>query len=69
MGVNTLRLSALNLYKNLFKYGRSLQLTDKEYFLKRVRQEFQQNKELSEESLIKHQISKGESCLKLKRLL
>lgn len=38
----------LNLYKNLLRYSNNLKLTDKDYYLKRVRKEFQQNRELND---------------------
>lgn len=37
---------ALNLYKRLLRYGNQLQLTDKDYYLNRVRSEFHRNKKL-----------------------
>lgn len=52
-----LRRSVLSLYKNLLIYGRNLELTDKNYFTKRVREEFAKNKNLSDTSAIEHQIS------------
>ena len=36
----------LRLYKNLLKYGEQLQLTDKLYYMNRIRQEFKANKKL-----------------------
>lgn len=36
----------LRLYKNLLKYGDQLQLTDKWYYMNRVRNEFKANKSL-----------------------
>lgn len=36
----------LRLYKNLLKYGEQLQLTDKCYYMNRIRQEFKENKKL-----------------------
>uniref|UniRef100_A0A6M2DSF1 Putative lyr motif-containing protein 5 n=1 Tax=Xenopsylla cheopis TaxID=163159 RepID=A0A6M2DSF1_XENCH len=34
----------LRLYKNLLRYGKNLQYTDKEYFCNRIRKEFRNNK-------------------------
>lgn len=39
-------LQVKKLYKELLKYGRSLKLTDKNYYKNRIRQEFLANKEL-----------------------
>lgn len=36
----------LRLYKNLLKYGNQLQLTDKWYYMNRIRNEFKTNKKL-----------------------
>lgn len=38
----------LRLYKHLIRYGNQLQLTDKSYFLGRVRREFRENREETE---------------------
>lgn len=37
------RQQVLRLYKHLIRYGNQLQLTDKSYFLGRVRREFRDN--------------------------
>lgn len=37
----------LRLYRQLLKYGKNLQFTDKDYFQKRIRHEFKQNKSLT----------------------
>lgn len=36
----------LYLYKDLLKYGKRLQLTDKEYYTQRIRSEFKKHKDL-----------------------
>ncbi|ALC42523.1 CG42372 [Drosophila busckii] len=41
------RQQILRLYKHLIKYGNHLQLTDKNYFLGRVRHEFRQKQQLN----------------------
>lgn len=38
----------LRLYKHLIRYGNQLQLTDKSYFLGRVRREFRENSQETE---------------------
>lgn len=46
MSVSPNSRKVLLLYKDLLRYGKNMQLTDKEYYVKRVRQEFRQNKSL-----------------------
>lgn len=41
------RQQVLRLYKHLIKYGNHLTLTDKNYFLGRVRHEFRENRQLT----------------------
>jgi hypothetical protein len=36
----------LQLYRELLRYGRQLQFTDKDYFAKRIRNEFKQAKDI-----------------------
>lgn len=38
------RLDVLKLYRNLLRYGETLKFTDKGYYKKRIRGEFQKNK-------------------------
>ena len=40
--------AASHLYRKLLRYGRQLQYTDKEYYFNRIRQEFQENRHLTE---------------------
>ena len=35
-----LRQTSLSLYRQLFRYGQSLRLTDKDFFIARVKKEF-----------------------------
>lgn len=42
------RLQVIQLYKELMKYGSSLKLTDKNYYKRRIKQEFVDNKQLVE---------------------
>jgi len=48
----------LKLYRHLIRYGKQLKYTDKEYYLSRVREEFQQNKNLekSEEIIFNYKV-------------
>ena len=56
------------LYRDLLKYGRNLQLTDKEYFISRVKNEFKQNKNLEDPTEIEfqYQVSLNLIIVKLK---
>ncbi|XP_065200140.1 mitochondrial ribosome and complex I assembly factor AltMIEF1 [Planococcus citri] len=57
------------LYRDLLKYGRNLQLTDKEYFMSRVKNEFKQNKNLEDPAEIEFQYKKGITLLKNSRII
>jgi len=43
------RSQVLNLYKKLLRYSQNLQFTEKEYYLRRIRQEFLNSKTSSAE--------------------
>lgn len=53
------KLQVLNLYKNLLRYSQQLKYTDKEYFARRIKKEFKQNKNLEgeEEIIFNFQVS------------
>jgi len=59
----------VKLYRALVNYRRSLTLTDKEYFLRRVRFEFERNRFLTEPGEIVFQEQKAKSFLENKRLV
>lgn len=42
-------LQILKLYKELLRYGQQLKYTDKNYYMKRIKQEFRNNSYLTEE--------------------
>lgn len=42
------RRAVLQLYRDLLRYGRKLEFTDKEYYFLRIRHEFQANKDLQD---------------------
>ncbi|XP_050541102.1 uncharacterized protein LOC126905453 isoform X1 [Daktulosphaira vitifoliae] len=46
MPISTLHIR--KLYKELLKYGQTLELTNKNYYQKRIKQEFVKNKELAD---------------------
>lgn len=47
--VNPNRIQVLNLYKKLLRYSEELLLTDKSYFVQRIRKEFNESKAASAE--------------------
>jgi len=57
------------LYKSLLRYGRTLQMTDKDYFYRRVRFEFEKNSVLHEKQEVQFQLDKARQFLKNKRLV
>ncbi|XP_026275135.1 MIEF1 upstream open reading frame protein isoform X2 [Frankliniella occidentalis] len=59
----------LQLYRSLIRYGQNLQLTDKQYYLRRVREEFRANKDLQAPEKIEFMFKKGQSLLQRKRLI
>ncbi|XP_032590063.1 MIEF1 upstream open reading frame protein [Drosophila grimshawi] len=63
------RQQVLRLYKHLIKYGNHLKLTDKNYFLGRVRHEFRQNRHLIDPPAIEFNFKLGETLLKKGRIL
>lgn len=46
------RQHILKLYKDLLRYGETLQHTDKDFYIKRIKKEFKKNKNLEEASEI-----------------
>ncbi|XP_053686043.1 mitochondrial translation release factor in rescue-like [Sabethes cyaneus] len=54
----TTKQLVLRLYRDLRRYGSQLQYTDREYFLKRIRWEFQQKREITD-------LNEIEYCYKL----
>ncbi|OQV25755.1 hypothetical protein BV898_00683 [Hypsibius exemplaris] len=65
----SMRSPALALYKKLIRYSQNLQFTDKEYFVSRVRAEFEQNRENPLPENISRSIERGEALLKRGRVL
>ena len=60
---------ALSLYRQLMRYGQKLQFTDKEYFSKRIRGEYEKNKSIGDKNLIDKQLHRGEQLLNRNRFL
>lgn len=46
------RQQILKLYKDLLRYGETLQYTDKDFFTKKIRKEFKKNRSLEDTSEI-----------------
>ncbi|KAK8750628.1 hypothetical protein OTU49_014929, partial [Cherax quadricarinatus] len=62
------RQQVLQLYKALLTYGKTLELTDQEYFRRRIRKEFEQNKDIVLPQKIEFYFEKGLSFLSKQRL-
>ncbi|XP_055627446.1 MIEF1 upstream open reading frame protein [Toxorhynchites rutilus septentrionalis] len=60
--ITTKRL-VLRLYRDLHRYGSNLQFTDRNYFLKRVRSEFEQNRKLTDTQQIEFAYKRGRTLL------
>ncbi|XP_017097510.2 mitochondrial ribosome and complex I assembly factor AltMIEF1 [Drosophila bipectinata] len=63
------RQQVLRLYKHLIRYGNHLKLTDKNYFLGRVRYEFRDSRGLTNPTEIEFNYKRGETLLKKGRIL
>ena len=57
------------LYKSLLRYGRSLQFTNKDYFYRRIRFEFEKNSVLKDCQDIQFQLDKAKRFLANKYLV
>jgi len=60
---------ATHLYKQLLRYGQTLKLTDRNYFYRRIRFEFEKNSILQEQQELVFQLEKARQFLKNKRLV
>ncbi|XP_065073434.1 mitochondrial ribosome and complex I assembly factor AltMIEF1 [Ochlerotatus camptorhynchus] len=59
----------LRLYRDLRRYGSQLQFTDQEYFLQRVRREFDQHRDLSDPKKIEFCYKRGRALLDQARVV
>ncbi|XP_035723440.1 MIEF1 upstream open reading frame protein-like [Vespa mandarinia] len=64
-----MRITILKLYKDLLRYGEQLRFTDKKYYRQKIREEFKQNKNLTEVADIDFQLKKGLTLLKNQRVV
>jgi hypothetical protein len=57
----------LQLYRDLLRYGRQLQFTDKDYFARRIRKEFKKAKNIenAEDINFNYQVSWGNEILNI----
>lgn len=67
--MNLNRSLILKLYRDLLKYSQELKYTDKTYYKQYIRNQFEKNKDLNNESLIDLVYQKGHVFLEKKRLL
>uniref|UniRef100_A0A1Q3G356 Complex 1 LYR protein domain-containing protein n=1 Tax=Culex tarsalis TaxID=7177 RepID=A0A1Q3G356_CULTA len=65
----TTRRLVLRLYRNLQRYGSQLQLSDQDYFRRRIRTEFIQNRELSDPKEIEFAYKRGQTLLDRARVI
>lgn len=63
------RQQVLQLYRALLCYGKTLELTEQEYFYRRITKEFQQNRSLTSDEQIEFYFEKGLSFLSKQRLV
>ena len=59
----------LSLYRQLLRYGQSLQFTDKDYLQRRIRYEFERYRNTQNVTTVKKQLERGRALLKNDRLL
>ncbi|XP_058832931.1 mitochondrial ribosome and complex I assembly factor AltMIEF1 [Topomyia yanbarensis] len=59
----------LRLYRDLCRYGSQLQFTDREYFLQRVRREFDQNRNVTDLKEIEFCYKRGRTLLEQARVI
>jgi hypothetical protein len=62
-------MSGFGLYKQLVRYGRNLKYTEKRFYFRRIRSEFEKNRELTDPKDIKLKIDQGFAFLKRGALL
>lgn len=63
------RAAILKLYKDMLRYSETLRLTDKEFYLRRIRFEFKKNKNLTTKEESTFSFQKGVNFLHNKRLI
>ncbi|XP_076244103.1 mitochondrial ribosome and complex I assembly factor AltMIEF1-like [Calliopsis andreniformis] len=64
-----MRQITLKLYKDLLRYGQNLKYTDQNYFQRRIRNSFKENKSLTNQTEIEFQLQKGQKLLENQRVV
>ena len=59
----------LSLYRQLLRKGKQLKFTDKDYYFKRMRVEFEKNRALSDKSEIEHNIQVNDNVYTIFNLI
>jgi len=67
--MSTRHREVLRLYHDLIRYSERLKFTDVNFYLNRIKNEFNKSKTLDDENEIVRQIDKGKEFLKNKRMI
>ncbi|RWS30903.1 LYR motif-containing protein 4-like protein [Leptotrombidium deliense] len=59
----------VDLYRQLLRFSRTLRFTDKQFFVKRVKTEFRNNRTLTDQQKIEFNYEKGLAFLRNSRLI
>ena len=62
-------LEALSLYKSLLRYSRGLTLTDKAFFRKRIRSEFEASRKITSKAEVDLQLKRARALLERKAVV
>uniref|UniRef100_A0A6B0U151 Complex 1 LYR protein domain-containing protein n=1 Tax=Ixodes ricinus TaxID=34613 RepID=A0A6B0U151_IXORI len=63
------KAAVLNLYRSLVRYARDLELSDKPYYLRRLRTEFEKHRDLADDKERQFYFQKGKAFLEKRRLV
>jgi len=62
-------MSWFGLYKQLMRYGQNLKYTDKAFYFRRIRSEFENTRSITDPKIIKLKLDQGHSFLKKEALI
>lgn len=62
-------MSSFGLYKQLVRYGQNLKFTDKKFYFRRIRSEFENTRSITDPKLIQLKTDQGHSFLKKQALV
>jgi len=62
-------MKSLGLYKQLVRYGQNLKYTDKDFYFRKIRTEFEKNRQLTNPAEVKYKTDQGIAFLKKEALL